>query len=324
MNDNFILEQIKENETEVFLRLERDLYTIGRESDTAEIVIDNPAISREHAKLVHLGSIWMYKDLGSTNGSWINETHLQPDKWYLLRCSDLLQIADCIFKISPINSNGDILPISQGKYGFAKLLIVLRNDEFVAEYPVPEYGRALVIGGASSDLELEGDLFEKPSLVIERRGEDVVVYSVAKELPILVNEEEITSSTSLKDGDEIELSNYTMFFNDPEPPRIQTGNKNADTIQTVANLRDWSETIDIGINDPETNPMLLTKNFGNISNEEQNDASYAIELGALRERADRFNKQDDSLAKVEDKVFIFIGVGLLIVLLIIILFWFFS
>lgn len=45
--------------------------SIGRALDN-DIVIDHPSVSRHHARLLHQGSGWLLEDLGSTNGSFVN------------------------------------------------------------------------------------------------------------------------------------------------------------------------------------------------------------------------------------------------------------
>jgi pSer/pThr/pTyr-binding forkhead associated (FHA) protein len=49
--------------------------TIGRSQD-ADIVIDDPAVSRKHAEIVRADDGYMLLDLGSMNGSFVNETEV--------------------------------------------------------------------------------------------------------------------------------------------------------------------------------------------------------------------------------------------------------
>ena len=47
--------------------------TLGR-SAGAEVVIADPAVSAEHARVFRVGRAWRVTDLGSTNGTRVNET----------------------------------------------------------------------------------------------------------------------------------------------------------------------------------------------------------------------------------------------------------
>jgi pSer/pThr/pTyr-binding forkhead associated (FHA) protein len=50
---------------------EKDRVTLGRAS-SCDVVLDNLALSRTHAELVHERGEWVLKDLGSRNGVWVN------------------------------------------------------------------------------------------------------------------------------------------------------------------------------------------------------------------------------------------------------------
>src|SRR5205823_7659831 len=53
------------------------------------------SVSRRHAKVVRAGSGWQVVDLGSTNGSYVNDSQITE---YGLRDGDLLKIGNAIFK----------------------------------------------------------------------------------------------------------------------------------------------------------------------------------------------------------------------------------
>ncbi|HKZ86573.1 MAG TPA: FHA domain-containing protein [Anaerolineae bacterium] len=51
--------------------LHKDVYTLGREAGN-DIIINDPQISRHHARLTLQGGSYVLEDLGSTNGSFVN------------------------------------------------------------------------------------------------------------------------------------------------------------------------------------------------------------------------------------------------------------
>ena len=67
---------------------------IGR-SSKSDIQIDQESVSRNHAKLVNTGKSILVRDLGSTNGTYVNDEMVDE---YVLRDRDLVKIGRTIFK----------------------------------------------------------------------------------------------------------------------------------------------------------------------------------------------------------------------------------
>jgi two-component system, cell cycle response regulator len=74
--------------------VDRPSIVIGR-SSKADIQIDQEAVSRNHCKLINTGKSIMLRDLGSTNGTYVNDELVDE---YVLRDGDLIKIGRCIFK----------------------------------------------------------------------------------------------------------------------------------------------------------------------------------------------------------------------------------
>src|SRR4051812_36919988 len=74
--------------------LERSTFNIGR-STRADIQIDQESVSRNHAKIVNTGKSIILRDLGSTNGTYVNDDLIDE---YVLRDGDLIKIGRTIFK----------------------------------------------------------------------------------------------------------------------------------------------------------------------------------------------------------------------------------
>lgn len=67
---------------------------VGR-SSKCDIQIDQESISRNHSKIVNTGKSILVRDLGSTNGTYVND---EPVEEYILRDGDLIKIGRTIFK----------------------------------------------------------------------------------------------------------------------------------------------------------------------------------------------------------------------------------
>ncbi len=75
--------------------LTKDGMVVGR-SSKADIQVDQESISRNHAKLVTMKDHVVIRDLGSTNGTYVNDEQITDD--YQLRNGDLVKIGRTIFK----------------------------------------------------------------------------------------------------------------------------------------------------------------------------------------------------------------------------------
>jgi len=74
--------------------VDRPSVVIGR-SSKADIQIDQESVSRNHCKLINTGKSIMLRDLGSTNGTYVNDELVDE---YVLRDGDFIKIGRCIFK----------------------------------------------------------------------------------------------------------------------------------------------------------------------------------------------------------------------------------
>jgi two-component system, cell cycle response regulator len=74
--------------------LDRPSLIIGR-SSKADIQIDQESVSRNHCKIINTGKTILLRDLGSTNGTYINDELVDE---YVLRDGDFIKVGRCIFK----------------------------------------------------------------------------------------------------------------------------------------------------------------------------------------------------------------------------------
>jgi diguanylate cyclase (GGDEF)-like protein len=74
--------------------LTRNEVVLGRGSD-CDIQVDRDSVSRRHARVFRSGDQWIVEDLGSTNGSYVNDVPVQKSA---LRDSDFVKIGAAIFK----------------------------------------------------------------------------------------------------------------------------------------------------------------------------------------------------------------------------------
>src|SRR5713101_5993949 len=68
---------------------DKDSLSVGRKSDN-DIVVDNPAISGHHCRILKEGNAYFVEDLESTNGTYVNEKRIQKAG---LRHNDVVGVA---------------------------------------------------------------------------------------------------------------------------------------------------------------------------------------------------------------------------------------
>ena len=73
------------------LRFERGSLLLGR-SHTCEVTLADSSVSRRHAEIQLQGDKWCLRDLGSSNGLYINEVFLGKDEWRTLRDGDRIDL----------------------------------------------------------------------------------------------------------------------------------------------------------------------------------------------------------------------------------------
>ncbi|MFP4058750.1 MAG: HD domain-containing phosphohydrolase [Candidatus Brocadiia bacterium] len=71
--------------------LTRDVVQLGRE---AEVQVPDASASRHHAEVFAIGDMYFLRDLGSRNGTFLNEQRVEPDDQALLREGDLIRISN--------------------------------------------------------------------------------------------------------------------------------------------------------------------------------------------------------------------------------------
>jgi hypothetical protein len=206
------------------VNLSKDRTTVGRRSHN-DVVIDNLAVSGEHAVIFQSGSDAYLEDLGSTNGTTVNG---QPVKKHLLQPGDTVEIGKYRLRFLTDGSTGlevDIdtsQPLRREFYGPGPATIQVRQPGGGAD---PQEGAAVIkiMSGANAGRELA---LVKALTTIGRPGHQVAVITrrptgyfiahVEGEMFPTVNGANLGSAAHpLKDKDLIELAGVKMEFSNP-------------------------------------------------------------------------------------------------------------
>jgi glycine betaine catabolism B len=77
-------------------------FLIGR-LPSCDFVLPNANISRQHAKIIFQSGRYHFIDLGSSGGSWLNQTQLKSNQQYPLKSGDVLRVAEYHLEITAID-----------------------------------------------------------------------------------------------------------------------------------------------------------------------------------------------------------------------------
>jgi diguanylate cyclase (GGDEF)-like protein len=119
--------------------LTRSQVTIGR-SSKADVQVDQEAVSRNHCKIINTGGTLMLCDLGSTNGTYVNDELVEE---YALRDGDFIKIGRCIFKFLTGNNIESAYHEEIYRLTTVDGLTQVYNRRYFVETLEREMGRAL-------------------------------------------------------------------------------------------------------------------------------------------------------------------------------------
>lgn len=217
---------------------DKDALTIGRKPDN-DIVIDNPAISGHHCKLVKQGSGFFVEDLESTNGTFLNEKRVKTSG---LKHNDVVGLAKHALVFVDDNPPPEAPSAKPEPAGDSTMVLTPQKQAELAAATAaaskPEgaqkTGWLRVLKGVvdASEVELKGmstyigksdrvqiqikgsGLFGSAPEVaasIHRKPEGYVLVAVADGYPV-VNGNKVSGSVVLGEGDLIDCGATTMQF----------------------------------------------------------------------------------------------------------------
>ncbi|MFQ5936856.1 MAG: FHA domain-containing protein [Acidiferrobacterales bacterium] len=188
------------------IELEQGDTKIGRRPGS-DVVIDNMAVSGEHANIFTIGDDSFIQDLGSTNGTFVNNKRVTK---HHLKHGDIITIGK--HTLNYVNENQ-----SKPAEDFAKTVIIAPpagGDDpagrKAALYVLsgPNSGRRIEVSKRVTNLGSAG----KRSGIITRTDDGFVLEAGADETPKLNGREISKSGSKLKNGDVIEVAGTRLQF----------------------------------------------------------------------------------------------------------------
>jgi FHA domain len=199
--------------------LNKDRMTLGRRPYN-DIVVDNLAVSGEHAALQVIGRDYFIEDLNSTNGTYINE---QKIKRQILKNGDTIEIGKYSIKYVLDGANAQVsttAPSLDATDNDAELLSEEKKPLFEQTKFAEAYVAIKILSGASSGKELP---LVKVVTTIGKPGEAVIAITKRPKSYMVAHVEGAIrpslngvsfgiDAVPLKNGDLFELAGTAMQF----------------------------------------------------------------------------------------------------------------
>lgn len=181
--------------------LDRQVFTIGRGTDN-DIVLPQPA-SRHHGRLERHGTRWRYRDLGSTNGTFVNEQRVNETEL----------------------DDGDILRVGDPQGNWVRLTF---HDPVAARASRPAgQDRTIVIGGAqpggvitsmtigrnpASEIPLQAPNVSWQHARLDRTPQGALLVDLGSTNGTFVNGQRISAPHLLRKDDVIQIGPFRLLF----------------------------------------------------------------------------------------------------------------
>ncbi len=158
------------------------IITVGRQPGVA-LYIDHPSVSRRHAEISYANGQYILRDLGSTNGTYVNDARLEAGGTATLAQNDQLRfgrLVEFVFKVrtvsgisNPISLPGIAATDEMATGAFPALSV---GAAPVMGQPVLQQDGSLLLPGAVSPLPpaVVASLYDSPALVIVAQGKPEV------------------------------------------------------------------------------------------------------------------------------------------------------
>ncbi len=169
--------------------LDRQAIIIGR-SSKADIQIDQESVSRNHCKLINTGKTIMLRDLGSTNGTYVNDELIDE---YVLRDGDLIKIGRSIFKFLSGNNIENAYHEEIYRLTTVDGLTQVYNKRYFLETLEREIGRAQRYQRDLSLIMFDIDNFKKINDTYGHLAGDHVLKHLAMVIKSRIRREDILS-----------------------------------------------------------------------------------------------------------------------------------
>ena len=161
--------------------------TLGR-SSKSDVQVDQESVSRSHAKIINTGKTIILRDLGSTNGTYVNDELIDE---YVMRDGDLIKIGRTIFKFLSGNNIENAYHEEIYRLTTVDGLTQIYNKRYFLETLEREISRAHRYHRDLSLIMFDIDYFKKVNDTHGHLAGDAVLKQLASVLKARIRREDI-------------------------------------------------------------------------------------------------------------------------------------
>jgi diguanylate cyclase (GGDEF)-like protein len=167
--------------------LNQPALTLGR-SSKSDVQVDQESVSRSHAKIINTGKTIILRDLGSTNGTYVNDELIDE---YVLRDGDFIKIGRTIFKFLSGNNIENAYHEEIYRLTTVDGLTQIYNKRYFLETLEREISRAHRYHRDLSLIMFDIDYFKKVNDTHGHLAGDAVLKQLASVLKARIRREDI-------------------------------------------------------------------------------------------------------------------------------------
>jgi pSer/pThr/pTyr-binding forkhead associated (FHA) protein len=199
---------IDANTNTLIFQCEKNKFSVGRVEGN-DLVIAHETISRFHAEFLKVGQDWAVVDLGSTNGTLLNEEQISPEIFSLTRAGDNLQFGDI-----------NIIVSEEGSIRSIPSIYVFNQTKYQGEFPISE-NTDFTFGGMNATIPSDELDTSDLIFIIRQDQEGLLLLCKHQEYFPTRNGESVSGRVRLFDRDILTIGSLYFLVSDRNSDKVK-------------------------------------------------------------------------------------------------------
>jgi ABC-type multidrug transport system ATPase subunit len=175
---------------------------LGRNAGN-QVVLEDESVSRQHAEILFGPSGPQVRDLGSANGTWLNDQPLAPRVLWPLRSADVLRIGSFLFRLAPPAETWSGPAPERVRLGAAQPTLLVQWEGGRVTAPLTK--DVITMGRApDNDVVITAPIVSGHHARLERQPDGYRIVDLNSRNGLLANGQRVQQKT-LRDGDAVSV-----------------------------------------------------------------------------------------------------------------------